>query len=113
MRIKWLNIILVLMVTSCYHPSQEVIQGMCVEYDPVSQVCYLDDESTAEVDRIPFETDSATMGKVPSQGDWLRISYIETAGSTQAQRIMNLTSQKRLLLDVGIKLTEEGPQKIQ
>jgi hypothetical protein len=53
------------------------------------------------------------MGQEPVAGDWLRISYTEKGNTNKALKIMNLTAQKRLLLDVGIKLTDKGPQKIQ
>jgi hypothetical protein len=99
-------------LTGCYRPSQKVIQGQCVGNDKTSHICFIDDETTPERERIRIETEFATMGQEPVPGDWLRISYIEKENTKKALKIMNLTAQKRLLLDVGIKLTDKGPQKI-
>ena len=111
---KAIGLILMIMIllTGCFRPSQKVIQGQCVENDKDSHICFIDDETTPQKDRIPFETKFATIGQEPSVGDWLRISYIEKENTKKALKIMNLTAQKRLLLDVGIELTDKGPQKI-
>ena len=111
---KTIGLILMIMIflVSCYHPSQKVIQGQCVENDQDNHICFIDDETTPEKERIRIETEFAVMGQQPAAGDWLRISYTVKGNSNKALKIMNLTAQKRLLLDVGIKLTEKGPQKI-
>ena len=106
------TLMIMIFLVSCYRPSQKVIQGQCVENDKVSHIYFIDDETTPEKERIRIETQSATMGQEPVAGDWLRISYIEKENTKKALKIMNLTAQKRLLLDVGIKLTDKGPQKI-
>jgi hypothetical protein len=98
-----LTLMIMIFLVSCYRPSQKVIQGQCVENDK---------GTTPEKERIRIETQFATMGQEPVPGDWLRISYTEKGNTNKALRIMNLTAQKRLLLDVGIKLTDKGPQKM-
>jgi hypothetical protein len=107
-----LTLMIMILLAGCFRPSQKVIQGQCVENDKDSHICFIDDETTPEKDRIPFETEFATMGQEPSVGDWLRISFIEKGNTKKALKIMNLTAQERLLLDVGIELTDKGPQKI-
>jgi hypothetical protein len=107
-----LTLMIMIFLVSCYRPSQKVIQGQCVENDKVSHICFIDDETTPEKERIRIETEFATMGQEPVPGDWLRISYIEKENTNKALKIMNLTAQERLLLDVGIKLTDKGPHKI-
>ena len=107
-----LTLMIMIFLVSCYRPAQKVIQGQCVENDKGHHIFFIDDETTPEKERIRIETEYATMGQEPGPGDWLRISYIEKGNTNKALRIMNLTAQKRLLLDVGIKLTDKGPQKI-
>lgn len=107
-----LALIIMIFLVSCYRPSQKVIQGQCVENDKDNHICFIDDETTPEKERIRIETEFATMGQEPVPGDWLRISYTEQGNTNKALKIMNLTAQKRLLLDVGIMLTDKGPQKI-
>ena len=107
-----LTLMIMILLVSCYRPSQKVIQGQCVENDRDRHICFIDDETTPQKERIPIETEFATMGQEPVPGDWLRISYINKGNANKALRIMNLTAQKRLLLDVGIELTDNGPQKI-
>jgi hypothetical protein len=107
-----LTLMIMIFLVSCYRPSQKVIQGQCVEIDKGGHIYFIDDETTPEKERIRIETEFATMGQEPVPGDWLRISYIEKEGTYKALKIMNLTAQKRLLLDVGITLTDKGPQKI-
>jgi hypothetical protein len=107
-----LTIMIMIFLVSCYRPSQKVIQGQCVENNKDSHICFIDDETTPQKERIRMETEFATMGQEPVAGDWLLISYIEKGNANKALRIMNLTAQKRLLSDVGIKLTDKGPQKI-
>ena len=107
-----LTLMIMIFLVSCYRPSQKVIQGQCVENDKDSHICFIDDETTPEKERIRIETEFAAMGQEPVAGDWLRISYTEKGNANKALRIMNLTAQERLLLDVGIKLTDKGPQRI-
>jgi hypothetical protein len=107
-----LTLMIMIFLVSCYRPSQKVIQGQCVENDKGRHIFFIDDETTPEKERIRIETEFATMGQEPVPGDWLRISYTEEGNKNKALKIMNLTAQKRLLLDVGIKLTDKGPQKI-
>ena len=107
-----LTLMIMILLVSCYRPSQKVIQGQCVENDKDRHICFIDDETTPQKERIPIETEFATMGQEPVPGNWLRISYIKKGNANKALRIMNLSAQKRLLLDVGIKLTDNGPQKI-
>jgi hypothetical protein len=107
-----LALMVIIFLISCYRPSQKVIQGQCVGYDKGNHICFIDDETTPHKERIRVETEFATMGQEPVAGDWLRISYTEKDNTNKALKIMNLTAQKRLLLDVGIKLTDTGPQKI-
>ena len=107
-----LTLMITILLAGCFRPSQRVIQGQCVDFDKSSRICFMDDETTPEKDRIPFETEFASMGLEPSTGDWLRIAYIEEENTKKAIKIMNLTAQERLLLDVGIELTDKGPQKI-
>jgi len=112
MKIIGLTLMIMIFLVSCYRPSQKVIQGRCVENDKNRHICFIDDETTPQKERIPIETEFATMGQEPVAGDWLRISYTAKGETNKALRIMNLSAQKRLLLDVGIQLTDNGPQRI-
>ena len=107
-----LTLMIMIFLVSCYRPSQKVIQGQCVENDRERHICFIDDETTPQKERIRIETEYATMGHEPVPGDWLRISYTVKENTNKALRIMNLSTQERLLLDVGIKITDNGPQRI-
>ncbi|MHC4459679.1 MAG: hypothetical protein ACYS0I_21785 [Planctomycetota bacterium] len=106
-----------LYLTSCYHPTQEVIQGKCIYYDDKNKIVYIDDdiddELTSDIENIAIYVNSAQIGAKPFPNDWLRISFKKEEKKLTAFKVMNLTRQKKLLSDIGIEVTENGLKRKQ
>ena len=102
-----------LYLASCYHPTQEVIQGKCVSYDDENKIVYIDNELTSEIENIAIDVNSAQVGAKPFPDDWLRISFKRGQKKLAAFKVMNLTRQKKLLSDIGIEVTENGLKRKQ
>ena len=102
-----------LYLTSCYHPTQEVIQGKCIYYDDENKIVYNDNELTSVIENIAIDVNSAQIGAKPLPSDWLRISFKKEEKKLTAFKVMNLTRQKKLLSDIGIEVTENGLKKKQ